>query len=425
MVNRIIAIFKELQRNSWKVLFLLLYVIVSCLLWEKRGIVYQCVIKENMPYMNIAKIILDGVGIMLFVYLFTLLVVALTTPIGSKKANMNLLKIGFTNKTGEPPRLMAKYKDAHMPKVIVYEFESLGIPISEWEKKLAVIESALNIQVVTLGYGRNIRQIIVKAVSSNKQLPNYLAWTDNLLSTEDFELVLGESLYGLEKLNLVIYPHILIGGGTNSGKSTLMKTLLMQCIKKQAQVYIIDFKGGVDFSAPLWHQKCKIIIEQTELLHCLEEITVELEKRRTLLIESGCPNIETYNKKNSKSIQRIIFASDEIAEILDKTGLSKEQKEIVSTIERQMSFLARQGRAFGIHLFLSTQRPSADILSGQIKNNIALRICGRADRVLSEIILDNTSAVEKVPQSIQGRFITNEGTIFQGYYIDDDMDYLE
>lgn len=425
MVNRIIAIFKELQRNPWKVLFLLLYVIVSCLLWEKRGIVYQCVIKENMPYMNIAKIILDGVGIMLFVYLFTLLVVALTTPIGSKKANMNLLKIGFTNKTGEPPRLMAKYKDAHMPKVIVYEFESLGIPISEWEKKLAVIESALNIQVVTLGYGRNIRQIIVKAVSSNKQLPNYLAWTDKLLSTEDFELVLGESLYGLEKLNLVIYPHILIGGGTNSGKSTLMKTLLMQCIKKQAQVYIIDFKGGVDFSAPLWHQKCKIIIEQTELLHCLEEITVELEKRRTLLIESGCPNIETYNKKNSKSIQRIIFANDEIAEILDKTGLSKEQKEIVSTIERQMSFLARQGRAFGIHLFLSTQRPSADILSGQIKNNIALRICGRADRVLSEIILDNTSAVEKVPQSIQGRFITNEGTIFQGYYIDDDMDYLE
>lgn len=425
MVNRIIAIFKELQRNPWKVLFLLVYVIVSCLLWEKRGIVYQCVIKENMPYMNIAKIILDGVGIMLFVYLFTLLVVALTTPIGSKKANMNLLKIGFTNKTGEPPRLMAKYKDAHMPKVIVYEFESLGIPISEWEKKLAVIESALNIQVVTLGYGRNIRQIVVKAVSSNKQLPNYLAWTDKLLSTEDFELVLGESLYGLEKLNLVIYPHILIGGGTNSGKSTLMKTLLMQCIKKQAQVYIIDFKGGVDFSAPLWHQKCKIIIEQTELLHCLEEITVELEKRRTLLIESGCPNIETYNKKNSKSIQRIIFASDEIAEILDKTGLSKEQKEIVSTIERQMSFLARQGRAFGIHLFLSTQRPSADILSGQIKNNIALRICGRADRVLSEIILDNTSAVEKVPQSIQGRFITNEGTIFQGYYIDDDMDYLE
>lgn len=70
---------------------------------------------------------------------------------------------------------------------------------------------------------------------------------------------------------------------------------------------------------------------------------------------------------------------DEVAEILDKTGLTKEEKEQVTRIENRLSTIARQGRAFGIHLFLSTQRPDANILSGQIKNNIGYRICGRAD----------------------------------------------
>lgn len=66
---------------------------------------------------------------------------------------------------------------------------------------------------------------------------------------------------------------------------------------------------------------------------------------------------------------------DEVAEILDKTGLTKEEKEQVTRIENRLSTIARQGRAFGIHLFLSTQRPDANILSGQIKNNIGYRIC--------------------------------------------------
>ena len=48
-----------------------------------------------------------------------------------------------------------------------------------------------------------------------------------------------------------------------------------------------------------------------------------------------------------------------------------------------------------------------------------LRVCGRADNVLSQIILDNTSAAEQIPKDARGRFITGDGTVFQGYLFDE------
>jgi len=105
--------------------------------------------------------------------------------------------------------------------------------------------------------------------------------------------------------------------------------------------------------------------------------------------------------------------------LLDKNGLSKEKKDIVSNIESKLSTIARQGRAFGIHLILATQRPDATIIPGQIRNNIDCRICGRADNVLSQIILDSTDAADQIPKDAQGRFLMNDGTVFQGYLIDE------
>ena len=55
-------------------------------------------------------------------------------------------------------------------------------------------------------------------------------------------------------------------------------------------------------------------------------------------------------------------------------------------------YWARLGRAFGIHLILATQRPNANILPGQAKNNLDFRVCGRTDDTLSGIILGNNSA---------------------------------
>lgn len=95
-----------------------------------------------------------------------------------------------------------------------------------------------------------------------------------------------------------------------------------------------------------------------------------------------------------------------MAELLDKTGADKARKELLAQIEVRLALIARQGRAFGIHLILATQRPDANILPGQIKNNMNIRICGRA--------------AEQIPHDAQGCFIMEDGTAFQAYYFSDD-----
>ena len=100
--------------------------------------------------------------------------------------------------------------------------------------------------------------------------------------------------------------------------------------------------------------------------------------------------------------------------------LRKEQAEgVVSQIENKLSTIARQGRAFGIHMMLATQRPDANILAGQIRNNLDCRVCGRADNILSQIILDSADAADRIPKDAQGRFLMHDGTVFQAYLFDE------
>ena len=286
------------------------------------------------------------------------------------------------------------------------------------EDKRDKIEAALNLHIVKVAEGKDKRRILLYTTSAKTVLPKQIHWNDKYLSNDSFVLALGESLTGRETVNLAYIPHILLGGSTGSGKSVLLKSLIIQCVKKGAVVCIADFKGGVDFPE-VWHRKCRMVFENTDLLEMLTSLVDELERRKDQLRSSGCANIDEYNKSNGNLLSRIVFACDEVAEVLDKNGLSKEDKELVTKIEGKLSVIARQGRAFGIHLILATQRPDANILTGQIRNNIDCRICGRADNVLSQIILDNTNAADQIPKDAQGRFIRHDGTVFQGYLFDE------
>lgn len=259
---------------------------------------------------------------------------------------------------------------------------------------------------------------ILDAVSAGDDLPEVLKWKDSYLSLDSFVLVLGESYTGPVTVNLAHIPHILLGGSTGSGKSVLLKLLLMQALRKGAEVYIADFKGGVDFSK-VWHEKCRMCFAEEDLCNILDQLVEELERRKSAFKALGCPNIDAYNEIAERPLQRLIFACDEVAEMLDKTGADSERKKLLAQIENRLSTIARQGRAFGIHLILATQRPDATIIPGQIRNNMDFRVCGRADSVLSQIILDNTSAAEQIPKDARGRFITGDGTVFQGYLFDE------
>lgn len=346
------------------------------------------------------------------------LLILLGTPWGGRAAKEGLQKAGLVNHAGEAPVLVSKRADMNNPRLTVWEFDPCGIPLTEWEDKRARVETALNITIANMTWGEGRKIVRVYAVPAKSDFPALLRWNDKHLSPDSFVLVLGESLTGPVTVNLAHVPHILLGGSTGSGKSMLLKLLLMQSLRKGAEVYIADFKGGVDFPQ-VWHTKCRMCFTEDDLLHTLNQLAAVLEYRKGRLAETGCPNLDAYNKTTGEGLPRLIFACDEVAEVLDRTGKSKEDKERLGQIENKLSTIARLGRAFGIHLILSTQRPDAAVIPGQIKNNLDFRVCGRADNVLSQIILDNTSAAEQIPKDARGRFITGDGTVFQGYLFDE------
>lgn len=373
--------------------------------------------RELGIYYDDFDFVLNRITIFLLLFIMIIAVIIylilIGLPIEAKSVSWNLQRIGLRNSIGEVPHLIKKIKEKDF---FIYDFYAFGIPLSTWEEKQSDIEAALNIKVIKMKLGKTHSQILLYGANYKSNLYDFQKWRDDFISDKDFELVLGNGLIGKETVDLNIIPHILIGGSTGSGKSVLLKNLLYQAKKKGAKVVISDFKGGVDFGLA-WRKEFEIITNMDILAERLEEIIGELERRKKLLFDAGAENIYTYNKSHHK-LNHIIFACDEVAEILDKTGASKEYKEKIMQVESKLSTIARQGRAFGINLILATQRPDANILSGQIRNNIDCRICGRADDVLSKIILDNTDASELIPKDEQGLFLRNNGTVFKGYYFD-------
>lgn len=405
-----------IKRTPYKGVLLGAYLVGAALVWLFRAYLF------SLDSYGMFSPVLEA-AINLLIPLYTVggllaFLALLGTPWGSKAAKEGLQKVGLVNHAGEAPALIAKRQDRDNPRLTIWEFDPCGIPLGEWEDKRARIETALDITIAKMTWAEGRKLIRVYAVPAKSDFPALLPWNDKYLSPESFVLVLGESLTGAVTVNLANIPHILLGGSTGSGKSVLLKLLLMQSLRKGAEVYIADFKGGVDFPKA-WHQKCRMCFTEEDLLYTLGQLVAVLEYRKGRLAETGCSNLDAYNEATGDNLPRLVFACDEVAELLDKTGRSKEEKEQLAQIENRLATLARLGRAFGIHLILATQRPDANILPGQIKNNLDFRVCGRADNVLSQIILDNTSAADQIPKDARGRFITGGGTVFQGYLFDE------
>lgn len=403
------------RKNSGRIISLL-YLTACLIFWKYRYLIW----KPEGLFLNLKMFIISALILVIISSVTFVTIFLIGMPFGASSISNNLHRIGFVNSVGEAPLLLSKSTDKNNSKIITLEFKTFGIPLPEWADNQDRIESALNIHIDEIYEGENCRSVIVKCVDGENRLSDFIEWSENMLSKECFEIVLGEGYSGRVSVNISKIPHMLIGGSTGSGKSILLKLVLMQCVKKGAKIYIADFKGGVDFPN-VWHKKCCLLTDEETLHKVLIDVTTELKRRKQILRNAAFANIDEYNLNAEEKLYRIVFACDEIAEVLDKTGLSKQQKDEILKIESELSIIARQGRAFGIHLVLATQRPDAAILNGQIRNNIDTRICGRADNVLPQIILDNTDASDKIAKSSQGRFLTNSGKIFQAYWFDENI----
>ena len=197
---------------------------------------------------------LYGIAFAIFgVLLVTLGTAAAGLPRGFLSIAQDIQRIGLKNAAGEYPVLIERYKEDEPVEVLT--FLTHGVYLAQFEDYREKLESALNINIVSIEQGMNNCTVRLRVVPASGALPAMFPWANRYLNNEDFVLVLGRGLAGLVTVNLTTTPHILLGGSTGSGKSVLLKLLVMESIKKGAVVCVADFKGGVDYPT-VWHEHC-------------------------------------------------------------------------------------------------------------------------------------------------------------------------
>lgn len=301
------------------------------------------------------------------------------------------------------------------------EFFTQGITAEDFQDKISEIESALNVRVTKIEVGCDQQHIILHLAPGNAKISGVVD-RPKILESAPSRVWLGQSLDGPVVVDFNKTPHILVGGSTGSGKTYLLKGIMQQCLQRDHDVYLIDLKGGQDYP-PTWRKfYADYSVERQDALSVCSRIVEDLERRKVLFNlmaqekNRPCSTIDDYNAMiGCEYLKRKVLFIDEIAELTDTTGLDKNWKELANTTINKLSTIARLGRAFGINLVVGTQRPDATVIPGQIKNNIDVRLCGKADNTLSIIILDNGDAAEKIPKDSQGLFLNQDGVLFRAY----------
>jgi S-DNA-T family DNA segregation ATPase FtsK/SpoIIIE len=193
--------------------------------------------------------------------------------------------------------------------------------------------------------------------------------------------------------DLIHMPHLLIGGTTGSGKSVciinLIVCLLMKNSPSSLRLILLDPKRVelVRFQG-IPHLLGSVESEPRIMVSALQWAVMEMQRRLLILQEFGARDLDSYNEKMIKrgmdSLPRIVVFIDELADMMSSAPEPTDE-----AIRR----LSQMARATGIHMVVSTQRPSADIVSGVIKSNFPARIAfNTASPTDSRVILDSTGA---------------------------------
>ena len=186
-------------------------------------------------------------------------------------------------------------------------------------------------------------------------------------------------------------PHLLVAGTTGSGKSTFLNDIIMSIIytrtPEQVKFIMIDPKRvelGLYNKIP--HLVMPVIYDTKKALSAMAWVDAEIQNRYDKFAKKGYKKIEDYNDNVSdeEKMPRIVVVVDEYMEMM-----SEAPKDLEKTIYN----ISRLARPVGIHLVLSTQRPSADVITNDIKANIPCRASFTVvDWRESKTILDRTGA---------------------------------
>jgi len=255
----------------------------------------------------------------------------------------------------------------------------------------------------------------------------------SLLSSEEFQksdrpllFALGRDVSGKAVYaDLAKMPHLLIAGATGTGKSvqihSFITSLLYRNTPEFLRLIVVDPKR-VELSvySKIPHLMFPPIHDAKKTILSLRWAVKEMERRYEVLSQKGVRDISSYHSnilskdKEAETLPYLLIIVDELADIM-----ATYPRELEASIVR----LAQMSRAVGIHLVLSTQRPSVEVITGLIKANITSRIAfAVASQIDSRTILDASGADKLLgngdmlflagdvgkPKRIQGAFVSEK-----------------
>ena len=202
-------------------------------------------------------------------------------------------------------------------------------------------------------------------------------------------IIIGRGIDGSTKiLSIARLPHLLVAGTTGSGKSVVMHNIVLSLIYNHSpddvRFILIDPKR-VEFTLyeGIPHLITPVITTPKKAIGALNWAVQEMERRYEILQKAKCRDIGSYISKGN-TLPYIVVIVDELADLMQTYP-----RELEANIVR----LAQMSRAVGIHIILSTQRPSVNVITGLIKANIPSRIALQvSSQIDSRTIIDGAGA---------------------------------
>lgn len=217
------------------------------------------------------------------------------------------------------------------------------------------------------------------------------------------------------------FPHLLIAGSTGSGKSifvnSLIVTLIMRNSPDDLKIVLVDPKK-VEMARfkDMPHLLCPIVTDAVEAKYLIEQLCQEMEDRYVLFADNGVTNIKEFNEDapglGLAKLPYIIVVLDEYADLVDQC------KEISMPVVS----LAQKARACGIHLMISTQRPSTNVVTGVIKANLPTHVALMTASSVDSMTIIGEGGAEKLigkgDMLVQSPLVSRVGVVrLQGCFI--------
>lgn len=266
---------------------------------------------------------------------------------------------------------------------------------------------------------------------SSVSLREVLESPQNLKSDAKICAALGKDIMGTPKVfDLTKMPHLLVAGSTGSGKSVcingIIASILMRYKPNEVKLVLVDPKkveltnyNGIP------HLLCPVVSDPKKASLTLQKVVSEMDQRFQLFSDNQVKNIAGYNdmidKENKKHPEKPTVKMPYIVTIIDELAdlMLVASKEVEDSITR----ITQLARAAGIHLIVATQRPSTDVITGLIKNNIPSRISfAVSSQIDSRTILDQPGAEKLLGKGDMLYFPMGDSapTRIQGCFVNDD-----